>query len=159
MNALLSNLVVLSLFAAVAAHATPPPAATEGAPVIAQRMSVTLSDAARDAIARVRAAHPHTLSLHAVAATGSMKPTFDENFVVVCERIEFCEIRRRDVIGVREGEVPFLHRVIETSGAIRTRGDAHAQRDAIVTTARNFTGWRAVAAVHRATGEIVQLSR
>jgi hypothetical protein len=128
--------------------------------LVKKQTSVTLSKAALDAIEAIRAASNSQLQLRAIAPTGSMSPTFDEEFVVLTEQVDFSKLRRRDVIAVQgENHVPFLHRVAELGYTIRTKGDAYPQFDQVITTRANFTGERAVAAVHTTTGKVVKLTR
>lgn len=151
--------LILTLTAASITHATENGELIAGH-LVKKQTSVTLSKVALDAIDAIRAGHKGDLKLRAVAPTGSMKPTFSEEFVVLTEQIQFTQIRRRDVIAVRgENSVPFLHRAVDVGMTIRTKGDAYPQFDAVMTTRSNFTGERAVAAVNITTGKVVKLTR
>lgn len=101
-------------------------------------------------------------SLAATAATGSMEPTFDENYVVVLEACPFEQIRPGDVVlsNPRPWARPVMHRVVQAGFGftLYTQGDALTARDPEPLTPANYLGRRVVAALELHTGAIVWLS-
>jgi signal peptidase I len=85
-----------------------------------------------------------------VAATGSMRPTFDETTLLVLEPAAFSELRVGDVITYRH---PWLrqvivHRIVEAhDGAFLTKGDHNDRPDNVEVTRENFL-MRVVTVVH-----------
>ena len=78
----------------------------------------------------------------AVAPTGSMKPTLDENSVVTVERVPFSHLRRGDIIiYLNSRGQPIIHRLYEQHGdRWFVLGDNNGSVDAEAVTAGNFQG-------------------
>jgi len=78
----------------------------------------------------------------AVAPTGSMKPTLDENSVVTVERVAFSHLRRGDIIiYLNSHGQPIIHRLYEQHGdRWFVLGDNNGSVDAEAVTAANFQG-------------------
>lgn len=77
-----------------------------------------------------------------VAASGSMKPTLDENSIVTIETVPFAELRKGDIIIYRNRQgVPIIHRLYEeTNGRWLVLGDNNAALDREAVTADNIVG-------------------
>jgi signal peptidase I len=78
----------------------------------------------------------------AVAATGSMKPTLDENSVVTVERVAFSKLRRGDIIiYLNSHGQAIIHRLYEQHGSSWfVLGDNNGSVDAEAVTSSNFQG-------------------
>lgn len=78
----------------------------------------------------------------AVAPTGSMKPTLDENSVVTVERVAFTKLRRGDIIIYLNAHgQPIIHRLYEQHGnSWFVLGDNNGSIDAEAVTPANFQG-------------------
>lgn len=78
----------------------------------------------------------------AVAATGSMKPTLDENSVVTVERVAFSKLRRGDIIiYLNSHGQPIIHRLYEQHGSSWfVLGDNNGSVDSEAVTSSNFQG-------------------
>jgi signal peptidase I len=78
----------------------------------------------------------------AVAATGSMKPTLDENSVVTVEHVAFSKLRRGDIIiYLNSHGQPIIHRLYEQHGnSWFVLGDNNGSVDAEAVTPTNFQG-------------------
>lgn len=123
-------------------------------------VAVTVSSAARAALTAFLAENPGTTA-HALTATGSMKPHLDENWIVIMSAQDFWGLRPGDVIAYRchEGE-EVLHRVTTRVGwtGFRIQGDAQRFEDNTLVRERDYIA-TAVAAVHRASGELKTLNK
>ncbi len=77
-----------------------------------------------------------------VAATGSMKPTLDENSIVTVETVTFAALRRGDIVIYRSATgAPIIHRLYEQQGnRWLVLGDSNASIDRESVTATNFLG-------------------
>jgi hypothetical protein len=76
-----------------------------------------------------------------VAATGSMRPYFDENALLLMEAVPFSELRLGDVVTFRHPRLgtDVVHRLVEKRGnAFWTKGDHNDSMDDIYVTAANF---------------------
>lgn len=76
-----------------------------------------------------------------VLPTGSMRPTFDQNAILLTEPARFDDIRVGDIVTFwHPGHpVPVVHRVLEKRGdGFRSRGDSNGRMDDITITRENF---------------------
>ena len=76
-----------------------------------------------------------------VLPTGSMRPTFDQNAILLTEPARFEDIRVGDIVTFNHPAypVPVVHRVLEKRGnRFWSRGDANGQMDNIYITRENF---------------------
>lgn len=99
-----------------------------------------------------------------VAATGSMQPLLDENYIVVVEEKPFEDLSFGDIPIFRgrwvQGQ-PVAHRIVQRlSGGAgwQTKGDHCENTDPDQLTRRNYQGRIVVAAIHKQTGEVKPLS-
>jgi signal peptidase I len=77
-----------------------------------------------------------------VAATGSMKPTLDENSIVTVETVTFTALRQGDIVIYRSAAgAPIIHRLYEQHGdRWLVLGDNNPAIDREAVTAGNFLG-------------------
>jgi hypothetical protein len=76
-----------------------------------------------------------------VLPTGSMRPTFDQNAILLTEPARFEDIRVGDIVTFHHPSypVPVVHRVLEKRGdRFWSRGDANGRMDDIYITRENF---------------------
>ncbi|HEY5551593.1 MAG TPA: signal peptidase I, partial [Opitutaceae bacterium] len=76
-----------------------------------------------------------------VLPTGSMRPTFDQNAILLTEPARFDDIRVGDIVTFKHPSypVPVVHRVLEKRGdRFWSRGDANGRMDDIYITRENF---------------------
>jgi len=76
-----------------------------------------------------------------VLPTGSMRPTFDQNAILLTEPANFDDIRVGDIVTFKHPAypVPVVHRVLEKRGdRFWSRGDANGRMDDIYITRENF---------------------
>jgi signal peptidase I len=76
-----------------------------------------------------------------VLPTGSMRPTFDQNAILLTEPAQFDDIRVGDIVTFKHPAypVPVVHRVLEKRGdRFWSRGDANGRMDDIYITRENF---------------------
>lgn len=76
-----------------------------------------------------------------VLPTGSMRPTFDQNAILLTEPARFEDIRVGDIVTFKHPSypVPVVHRVLEKRGdRFWSRGDANGRMDDIYITRENF---------------------
>jgi hypothetical protein len=76
-----------------------------------------------------------------VAASGSMRPYFDENALLLLEAVPFEELRLGDVVTFTHPklQVDVAHRIVEKRGdSFWTRGDHNSSMDNIYVTRENF---------------------
>jgi len=82
-------------------------------------------------------------SLMTVMPTGSMKPVFDENAVLMVEPASFDELKVGDIITYRHPshEQPVVHRIIKRDGdRFWTQGDNNGRADEVCITRDNYEG-------------------
>ena len=77
-----------------------------------------------------------------VAATGSMKPTLDENSIVTVETVNFATLRQGDIVIYRSAVgAPIIHRLYEQHGDCwLVLGDNNPSIDREAVTQTNFLG-------------------
>lgn len=126
--------------------------------------TVLLSAVAVDQMTALLAEKPGRVAMD-VAATGSMQPLLDENYIIVVEQRPFEELSFGDIPifrGKWVNNLPVAHRIIQRlseSGAWQTKGDHCENADPQRLTRENYQGRIVVAAIHKATGAVKQLSR
>ncbi len=79
-------------------------------------------------------------ALH-VLPTGSMRPTFDENAILLTEPARFEDLKAGDIVTFRHPSrpVPVVHRVLERRGdRFWSKGDGNGRMDDIYITRENF---------------------
>jgi signal peptidase I len=77
-----------------------------------------------------------------IAATGSMKPTLDENSVVAIETVPYSQLRQGDIVIYRSADgVPVVHRLYEqANGRWIVLGDNNSSVDRETVTPTNLVG-------------------
>lgn len=77
-----------------------------------------------------------------VAASGSMKPTLDENSIVTIETVPFSDLRQGDIVIYRNRHgIPIIHRLYaQVNGGWCVLGDNNAAIDRESVTAGNIVG-------------------
>lgn len=95
-----------------------------------------------------------------IAATGSMRPVLDENYIVIVEERRFEDLAFGDIVVFRgdwnHGK-PVAHRLVHRSLAKRawqTKGDHCQGIDPQYLTEDKYKGFVVVAAVHKTTGQV-----
>lgn len=95
-----------------------------------------------------------------IAATGSMRPLLDENYIVIVEARRFEDLDFGDIVVFRgdwnKGK-PVAHRLVRCYPAKRawqTKGDHCQSTDPQFLTADKYKGYVVVAAVHKTTGAV-----
>jgi len=76
-----------------------------------------------------------------VLPTGSMRPTFDQNAILLTESARFDDIRIGDIVTFRHPSypVPVVHRILEKRGdRFWSKGDSNGRMDDIYITRENF---------------------
>lgn len=123
-------------------------------------ISVRISPEARATLTSFLAKNPGATA-HAIEATGSMKPTLDENWVVVMSLQNFWDLRPGDIVAYRasdDNEV--LHRVTSRVlySGVRVQGDAMQHEDNTLVRERDYIS-TAIAAIHRVSGALKTLNK
>jgi signal peptidase I len=119
---------------------------------------VNLSNAALRSVETAKASHKGALEMRAIAETGSMAPTIDEDSIVLMEKCTWDEVKTGDIIAVTNYEQVYLHRVVKVKHSYMiTRGDALCFDDPIKVIPVNFRGERAFATVNIKTGKVTLL--
>lgn len=96
----------------------------------------------------------HPLSLYEVqirtaSRTGSMRPTFGDDDIILVEKAPYGELRLGDIPEGASDEWSAVHRIVGGHpGAWVTRGDNNQQRDSLLLTPETYTGWRVIAAFY-----------
>jgi hypothetical protein len=154
-----SLVMCLTLASVIAVKALPYAARYNEALVEISHRQVSLNRLVKSSVEAVKVRFPGAI-LAACAPTGSMKPTLDENYIVLLQDCTFGRLRRGDIILTRLGSgaecAAVMHRIEDSEGLgnLQTRGDALKKPDPIHTTTANYLGKRAVAAIHLETGAI-----
>ena len=123
--------------------------------------TVLLSASALDQMGALVSLRPGR-SVKDVAATGSMQPVLDENYIVIVEERRFADLAFGDIVIFRGGwlkGMPVAHRLVGHYGYGRgwqTKGDHCEGADPQCLTEDKYQGCVVVAAVHKTTGEVKQ---
>lgn len=82
-------------------------------------------------------------SIHGVRGTGSMRPLFDANALVLSEAVAFDELRIGDIVLFRHPtlEATVVHRIVEKRPrGFWTKGDHNGRMDDVLVTRGNYLG-------------------
>lgn len=119
---------------------------------------VILSQAAHARLREMLAGHPGRGAGN-VRDTGSMRPAFDEQSIVVVERAPWEELKLGDVVLFSSGVLgrqTIAHRIVSRGRRYwNTRGDACRVNDAVELSPETYHGYRVIAAIDKRTGEVV----
>lgn len=121
--------------------------------------SAEISDPAR-ARARAFLRGKPARQVACVAATNSMRPVFDAEYLVVLEPRPYDELERNDIVVFSAQWAPtqVVHRLLcRTRGGWLTKGDNAVRVDPTLLTKENYRGAIAIAAIHKRTGRVVAL--
>lgn len=133
--------------------------ADAGTGVAKRRVSVTLSAAAVDAMARIVAQSPNR-RVGSIEPTGSMRPTLDERHIVVVERRDYSELAKGQIAlftGSWTRDV-IAHRLVSRAEhAWQTKGDNLSITDPYPMTIKTFSGFVVIAAIDKQTGDVRQM--
>lgn len=82
-------------------------------------------------------------SIYGVRGTGSMRPLFDANAIVLSEAVAFDDLRIGDIVLFRHpaSEATVVHRIVERRGrGFWTKGDHNGRMDDVLVTRGNYLG-------------------
>lgn len=90
----------------------------------------------------------------------TMKPTFDQDWVLICERRDYDKVKNDDIVAFKVGDSFYMHRVVAKNpdGTLTTKADANAENDMQPVTADTYLGAVVVAAVKRDNGEALRFN-
>jgi hypothetical protein len=82
-------------------------------------------------------------SLYISTPTGSMKPVFDENAILLVKPTPFAALKVGDIVVYQHPNIPIpvVHRLIAlTAKGFLAKGDNNSARDSVPVTAQNYSG-------------------
>lgn len=145
---LLSSLILAA--AASVASALPMPESVESmsAPRDTRKtLSIAPTSAMSQTVASMAASRLGTLvsgtKVYTVAPTGSMRPLFDDNSVLLTEPAPFDDLEIGDIVLFKHPRknMPIVHRILEKRGdAFWTKGDNVGRMDDVMVTRENYVG-------------------
>lgn len=131
-------------------------------PAVTKTNTVILSASALETMGVLISIKPGR-SAKDVAATGSMRPVFDENYILIVEEKRFEDLAFGDIVIFRGDWLngkPVAHRLIQQVAygrAWQTKGDHCRGPDPQYFTREKYKGCIAVAAIHKRTGDVKPL--